>query len=58
MIVYDVTNPESFFHIPSWMQDIDKHAGIKISRVIVGNKCDLLEDRVVNTRMAEVRGKD
>lgn len=40
LIVYDVTNLESFENITKWMQEISQHATDTILRILVGNKCD------------------
>ncbi|CAK1542495.1 unnamed protein product [Leptosia nina] len=40
MIVYDVTKPETFHSIASWMQEIESHGLMSAPRVLVGNKCD------------------
>ncbi|KAM3965938.1 putative Ras-related protein Rab-33 [Aphomia sociella] len=40
VIVYDVTKPETFHSIVSWMQEIESHGLMKAPRVLVGNKCD------------------
>ncbi|XP_045778773.1 putative Ras-related protein Rab-33 [Maniola jurtina] len=40
VIVYDVTKPETFHSIASWMQEVESHGLMKAPRVLVGNKCD------------------
>ncbi|XP_038219037.1 putative Ras-related protein Rab-33 [Zerene cesonia] len=40
VIVYDVTKPETFHSISSWMQEIESHSLMSAPRVLVGNKCD------------------
>ena len=47
-IVYDVTNQESFNHIKNWIADIDKFAKINVMKVLVGNKIDLIDKRVIS----------
>ena len=49
LIVYDTTNRESFEHLDSWLSEVNKYASDKMVKVIVGNKSDKLEDRVVTT---------
>jgi small GTP-binding protein len=41
IVAYDITQRDSFTSIQNWMNEIEKHAGDNISRIIVGNKCDL-----------------
>ena len=51
IIVYDVTNKESFDNVRQWMQEIEKYAGRdEICRLLVGNKCDLPNSKRVVTR--------
>ena len=45
MIVYDVTNRESFNNVRSWMQEIDNYAQKDVNILLVGNKNDLEEKR-------------
>ncbi|KPJ07003.1 Ras-related protein Rab-33B [Papilio machaon] len=40
VIVYDVTKPETFHSIASWMQEVESHGLTGAPRVLVGNKCD------------------
>ncbi|CAG5054011.1 unnamed protein product [Parnassius apollo] len=40
VIVYDVTKPETFHSIASWMQEVESHGLSGSPRVLVGNKCD------------------
>lgn len=47
LIVYDITNRESFNTIPNWRDDLKVFAG-EIPFIIVGNKVDLEADRQVS----------
>lgn len=47
MIVFDITDRESFEHVRNWMADIDKFAKEGVLRILVGNKCDLENSRQV-----------
>ena len=49
ILVYDVTNRDSFEHISYWMQEVDRLASADVCRLIVGNKSDLSGKRVVST---------
>eukprot|EP00923_Selenidium_pygospionis_P034798 GHVN01060532.1.p1 GENE.GHVN01060532.1~~GHVN01060532.1.p1 ORF type:complete len:206 (+),score=27.36 GHVN01060532.1:81-698(+) len=48
IIVYDVTDRESFNNVKIWMQEIDKYAMESVNKLLVGNKSDLSSKRVVN----------
>ena len=41
LIVFDLTNKNSFNHIKKWIDGVGKNSDRKIKRIIVGNKCDL-----------------
>merc|ERR1712093_609036 len=61
VLVYDVTNKNSFDNINSWLEDIARHHGYgssssslvnKPSIILVGNKCDMPK-KVVSTETAQ-----
>jgi Ras-related protein Rab-1A len=47
MIVYDITQPDSFDSINSWLIEIEKNASKNVCKYLVGNKCDLEGERMV-----------
>ena len=53
ILVYDVTNRDSFDHVSYWMQEVDRLAATDVCRLIVGNKSDLTDKRVVSTQEGE-----
>lgn len=53
-IVYDVTDMESFNNVKQWLSEIDRYANDSVCKLLVGNKCDLVENKVVDTQMAKV----
>ena len=48
MVVYDITSKESFEHVQNWIQDIKDQSPKTVLIVLVGNKIDLEENRVVS----------
>ncbi|KAL4647441.1 mitochondrial import inner membrane translocase subunit TIM50 isoform X1 [Arapaima gigas] len=48
IIVYDVTDQESFNNVKQWLQEIDRYACENVSKLLVGNKCDLASKKVVD----------
>lgn len=69
-MTYDITDRESFTAVQTWMGEVEKHASDNISRILVGNKCDLEDQRAVsfeegqelaehfNVRFLETSAKD
>ncbi|KAK9213918.1 hypothetical protein WN944_005904 [Citrus x changshan-huyou] len=49
IIVYDVTEMESFNNVKQWLNEIDRYANDSVCKLLVGNKCDLAENKVVDT---------
>ncbi|KPP71874.1 hypothetical protein Z043_109176 [Scleropages formosus] len=47
MLVYDITNAKSFENISKWLRNIDEHANEDVERMLLGNKCDMEDKRVV-----------
>ena len=43
LLVYDITNRDSFEAIEQWLADVKNHSGEKICVMLVGNKSDLGE---------------
>ncbi|KAJ8609542.1 hypothetical protein CTAYLR_006038 [Chrysophaeum taylorii] len=52
ILVYDVSERDSFENIEHWVQQIREHAHKRVRLVLVGNKCDK-ESRVVSTTEGE-----
>ncbi|GFZ15147.1 similar to RAS 5 [Actinidia rufa] len=48
IIVYDVTDQESFNNVKQWLNEIDRYASENVNKLLVGNKCDLTDNRVVS----------
>jgi Ras-related protein Rab-1A len=47
IVVYDVTDQKSFDNITKWLKEIDTFAGGQVQKLLVGNKCDLVNERNV-----------
>ena len=48
VVVFDITDKDSFEHVKNWMADVDKFAKEGVLRILVGNKCDLEHKRQVS----------
>ena len=54
LVVYDITDRESFNNLNSWLIEIEKSANKNVYKILIGNKCDLEEKRAVTYQ----EGKD
>ncbi|VDP44321.1 unnamed protein product [Schistosoma curassoni] len=48
ILMYDITNEESFNAVQDWVTQIKTYSWDNAQVVLVGNKCDLVDDRVVS----------
>lgn len=53
LLVYDVTDEQSFQNIRTWIRNIEQHASQSVSKILVGNKCDMDQDKQVETARAQ-----
>ncbi|XP_055370078.1 ras-related protein ORAB-1-like isoform X1 [Betta splendens] len=53
IIVYDVTEQDSFNNVTQWLDEIERYACDNVSRLLVGNKCDLVSKKVVEAAAAQ-----
>lgn len=53
IVVYDVTDNESFNNVKQWLHEIDRYACENVNKLLVGNKCDLEGKRVVSTEQGK-----
>ena len=47
LVVFDVTERKSFQNVTTWVECIDKFAKSNVLRILVGNKTDLKDKRIV-----------
>lgn len=49
LLVYDVSDDASFHNVRNWMRQIDQNATENVTRILIGNKCDVgASDRKVS----------
>merc|ERR1712110_968384 len=47
ILVYDITDRQTFQDIENWLGEIQQHASPNVAKLLVGNKCDLESERQV-----------
>jgi Ras-related protein Rab-1A len=53
IVVYDVTEADTFKNVQTWLHEINRYACEGVNRFLVGNKCDLASKRQVETAAAQ-----
>ncbi|EGG14837.1 Rab GTPase [Cavenderia fasciculata] len=53
LLVYDITNRQSFQYLGSWLEEIAQMSTPNIVTLLIGNKCDAKERRVVTLEEAQ-----
>ena len=57
-MVYDITRKQSFDSVDKWINDLKAAADKKLSIIIIGNKCDLEDQRQVTKEQGEEKAKN
>ena len=47
MLVFDICNEASFIHLKNWMNDVEQYAPEGVNKILVGQKQDINDQRVV-----------
>jgi len=58
IIVYDITNEDSFNNVESWMNEVTKKGKTDMQFLLVGNKKDLVNDRIVTEQKGIDKAKE
>ena len=62
ILVFDLTNEKSFSNIENWKREFINQGGVRDAEtfpfIVMGNKCDKTEERVVDTQTAEAFCKE
>ena len=58
IIVYDITDEDSFKNVESWMNEVIKKGKQNMQFLLVGNKKDLINDRVVSEQKGIDKAKE
>ena len=49
LLTYDVTDESSFENIRNWVRNVEQHASDGVMKILIGNKCDIEDQRRVPT---------
>eukprot|EP00033_Pygsuia_biforma_P000320 GCRY01000390.1.p1 GENE.GCRY01000390.1~~GCRY01000390.1.p1 ORF type:complete len:205 (+),score=17.09 GCRY01000390.1:251-865(+) len=58
LLVYDVTDEKSFNNIRNWIRNIEQHATDNVNKILIGNKCDMEDKKVIDEARAEALAKE
>merc|ERR1719263_2695569 len=58
IMVYDVTDRESFNHVDDWLNEVNRYVNESTCKILIGNKCDMESDRQVSTEEARKKAED
>jgi len=58
LLLYDVTNKTSFDNIRAWLAEINEYAQDDVVIMLLGNKCDMANERVVKREDGERLAKE
>jgi len=53
VVVYDVTDSESYENVKMWLKEIDRYAAENVDKLLIGNKADLVNKKVVEYSIAK-----
>ncbi|KJH49950.1 Ras family protein, partial [Dictyocaulus viviparus] len=53
LIVYDITNENTFQNIPHWLKNVERFGCENVAKLLIGNKCDMESRRAVSTEVAK-----
>ncbi|MFW9970421.1 MAG: GTP-binding protein [Candidatus Odinarchaeota archaeon] len=48
LLIFDLTNSDSFAHLPQWIEEVRANVKTEIPLLLVGNKSDLVDQRAVS----------
>ena len=48
LLIYDITDKDSFKNLSNWLIEIEKNASKNVLKVLIGNKCDLEDKRAIS----------
>lgn len=58
LLVYDVSDRNSFIDIRNWFTQIQMHADVNVNKILIGNKCDCQDQRAISYEEGESLAKE
>ena len=58
LLVYDCTDRQTFQSIRNWVAQIQMHADVNVNKILIGNKCDMQEQRAVTAEEGQQLAKE
>lgn len=58
LVVYDITRPDSFEHLQSWIEDVNTLCPKTVELVLIGNKNDLEGQRKVSYKEGKAKAEE
>jgi Ras-related protein Rab-1A len=53
VMVYDVSNRDSFRHVNDWLIEVNRYSAEDCCKLLIGNKCDLQHNRTISKEEGE-----
>ena len=53
IIVFDLSNYNSFANIPKWISNVNKYCGENVYKILVGSKSDSIKKEILNIEIEE-----
>ena len=53
LLTFDVTDERSFNNIRNWIRNIEQHASEGVNKILIGNKCDMLDKKVISKEQGQ-----
>jgi Ras-related protein Rab-8A len=57
VLIYDITDRKTFDNVTRWMEDIKENTDSQVEVMLVGNKIDKANDRIVNSEEGQALGQ-
>ena len=58
ILAYDCTAEESFNNVRNWVRQIELHASQNVEKVLIGNKADMLDKKVISTEQGAALARE